>query len=128
MTFPFLLYYRLTASVDNYFITYLTHFLGIFELHYLFGVLIFFFKETCRRRICLGHQNAGLASEFLLLRLRDHPDPLRHFGQEVWLQVLPRCRDADKFSVRSVGPGLGPMGRLLLANTREVYPGARRGK
>lgn len=61
----------------------------------------------------MGHDEAGLLAELLLLRLRPHANPIWNFGEALRLQVLPRGGNADKLHIWASGANLSEMGLQL---------------
>lgn len=75
----------------------------------------------------MGDGHPGLRAELLLLRLRNHADPLRHPGEAVRQHLLPRHWDADQFGVRAAGADRRRYGHLV-ADNRAIHTRIRRGE
>lgn len=75
----------------------------------------------------MGDGRAGLHTECLLLRVRGHPDPVRHTVEEVRDDILPGRRYAHKLSIRAAGARCDPLGRRMVASD-PIYTGPWRGK
>lgn len=85
------------------------------------------FEQRVGWGVHLGDGHAGLHPELVLLRLRDHADPVRHPVEAVREHLLPGRRDVDQLGVRVPGADLRSV-RRRLANSREVHTRLRRGE
>lgn len=75
----------------------------------------------------MGDGHTRLHTECLLLRVRGHPDSLRHIVQALWDDILSGCWYAHKLSIRTAGARCDPLGRRMVASG-PIYTGPRRGK